>query len=847
MDLSENEATELMRMAALIWTYGVHPSEGCTEEVVSAASELLDTLEGRKKGGFKGQATQKIRLGEVDWKRVLTTFTALKDRRGLDNYRRDLKETLLGTSLGTTNPSSPEGQMEKGSSGRHPELITYPDLTAASRQLVREANSYSPYVEERVQDPIVGRSGYVGETHTGGVGETSPGNNPDPDQPDLPPADATRRTTGESSGAKSKYKKEAAIVVEMVKVRHPLIKELTMVEVSNAAAVASLLSGGEEDRFRQQAREMMADVRTGPGKLFDLMTDFKSSCSQAISRAAEGLRTGDLKEVVAERETLAWFEKKEQAEELKDSVYKTSELMVETHAEVLAIRALLDRWQGEGAGRNQGDVRPVSGDARVHYQDHANFFPPTNSFPHPNMTDRPITSARSTLPAAATKAWGPPQWTIAQPRLHFRTRRFEEEDEGEGEVRSTRSRKKREPQGLRGGKAQDSSEEEDEYSDSDSSPSKGRRSWRNDKRVGLRGGDRHAYPSSSPSSSSSTSDTEDEDRRGGRHDGRRPRRRNGRRDRSRNGHRERSREQERGSRRTLKPEQVGYFDPAKKEQTATQFLRRVKQMSRLYGRGPVLEVVPLCLRGTAAAWHAGLPERSQDRMAESLSEFEKQLLRRYAPDEFTTEEKANKLKFYFDGPNAMEIHDYVSEKVGLLADAGIVDENEVVKRLWKGLDAELQPFLHIHARGNRLARFEKDLYRMEPTARRLHDLQRKRGGGASDRKPKESGGSTTNAAKAPERNRGETSIPDKSKETPVRRSPPRPCRHCSGDHWDDKCPTRKKTTTAYMTAIEDGGWDSEDEMGYQVMQAKARYADVRKTSEQDSDSDSEAGNGRTSQ
>ncbi|KAI5801734.1 hypothetical protein DFH27DRAFT_623114 [Peziza echinospora] len=275
--------------------------------------------------------------------------------------------------------------------------------------------------------------------------------------------------------------------------------------------------------------------------------------------------------------------------------------------------------------------------------------------------------------------------------------------------------------------------------------------------------------------------------------------------------------------RTLKPDQIGSFEPGK--QQPAQFIRRVRQMARLYGKRNVLELLPLCLKGGAASWHSGLPTRTQDRMVESITEFADQLMARYAPDMFTSEDIAAKLKFHFDGPKAMDIRDYVSEKVSLLADANITKQDEVVKRIWKGLDPELGVFVPILPAGNKLAPFERELYRLEPTARKYHEQQRRKG-------PWEKARRDTKAS-APEEAEKKTDRKLEKKletqTTPPKRTPPRPCRHCGGDHWDDKCTNRKKVT---FNAYPDPAWTSTDEKEYQANQTHA-------LNEEESDTDSE--------
>lgn len=293
--------------------------------------------------------------------------------------------------------------------------------------------------------------------------------------------------------------------------------------------------------------------------------------------------------------------------------------------------------------------------------------------------------------------------------------------------------------------------------------------------------------------------------------------------------------------RKLTPEQIGIYEPAKTPANA--FVRRVDQMVEWYGKTRVLEVLPLCLKGSASSWLAGLPRSTQRKMFRSVRVFCKELLRRFTQDEFELEEKANKLKFYFEGPNAMEIRTYVSDKAGLLADAGITKEDDVVKRLWRGLDDELKPFVPIESRGNRLKQFERELYRAEPAARRYHMVTKApaiKKWQKDDKDPKDGKWSkeTNDKLKKVERVE-EVKVVERSEKKEIRK-PPRPCRWCNGDHWDDKCPKKRGTATSqFKIAVAKDEWDSEDECVYQHLQFENGY---KESMEEALKEDKESGN-----
>ncbi|KAI5779618.1 hypothetical protein DFH27DRAFT_614768 [Peziza echinospora] len=166
-------------------------------------------------------------------------------------------------------------------------------------------------------------------------------------------------------------------------------------------------------------------------------------------------------------------------------------------------------------------------------------------------------------------------------------------------------------------------------------------------------------------------------------------------------------------------------------------------------------------------------------MVESITEFTDQLMARYAPDMFTSEDIAAKLKFHFDGPKAMDIRDYVSKKVSLLADANITKQNEERRKgPWEKACWDTKALAPEKAEKKTDRKLEKKL---------------------------------------------------ETETTPPKQTPPRPCCHCGGDHWDDKCTNRKKVT---FNAYPNPACTSTDEKEYQANQTHA-------LNEEESDTDSE--------
>lgn len=259
--------------------------------------------------------------------------------------------------------------------------------------------------------------------------------------------------------------------------------------------------------------------------------------------------------------------------------------------------------------------------------------------------------------------------------------------------------------------------------------------------------------------------------------------------------------------RVLRPADVMMFDPNK--QSAAFFIRRFQHIAELEGNDPVLRVLPMCLEGDALEWHNGLSARVRQEMNGSLAIWEDELLREYRPNRFESLKKAENMKFRFDDAT-LTISQYLTRKTNNLHDAGVVDEDMIVRYLWQGLDANLALATPMREEGDTIENFNRRVRNNEAAAKRVHDLNKSRtkpGPNLSTPNPARVQRLLGNlAAKGLVQNTEPKVVPvevrprrpqelkraletsnTKGNEQKPKKSPPRPCRHCNGDHWDNDC------------------------------------------------------------
>ena len=237
--------------------------------------------------------------------------------------------------------------------------------------------------------------------------------------------------------------------------------------------------------------------------------------------------------------------------------------------------------------------------------------------------------------------------------------------------------------------------------------------------------------------------------------------------------------------RSLRPSDIMIFDPVK--HTVAFFIRRFSHIADIEGERAVLRVLPMCLaEGQAMEWHNSLSDTVRREMNQSLAVWEDELLREFRPNRFESMKKAEKIVFRFDD-HSLSLSQYLSRKTNLLHDAGLDDEDLMVRYLWEGLEARLALATPLRETGDTLESFGRRVRNNEAAARRVHDLERRQ---SKSYQPK--------FTPSTERiNRLLNNIGDKGVTTPAmvpakrplvtttgnrvfksRNKPPRPCRHC---------------------------------------------------------------------
>ncbi|KAF5855633.1 hypothetical protein ETB97_008856 [Aspergillus alliaceus] len=216
--------------------------------------------------------------------------------------------------------------------------------------------------------------------------------------------------------------------------------------------------------------------------------------------------------------------------------------------------------------------------------------------------------------------------------------------------------------------------------------------------------------------------------------------------------------------------------------------------TRLYGQKAVLNVLPLCLRGEASTWYIHLSDDVTEQMQDSIDTFIDELELRFKKNPFLARREAERLQFRFATENNLSLSEYLERKVMLLREANILDEQELVSRVWEGLDATLMNT--IDPEGLRLREFTYLLHRKEAPSRlewmQNHPRSRK----------------DTSRSKTVERTDRTTERKEKTLTTDKAvRQKLKDClrdyRHCGGPHFDFDCSLRKPQVKAFLTRTSD--------------------------------------------
>jgi hypothetical protein len=276
--------------------------------------------------------------------------------------------------------------------------------------------------------------------------------------------------------------------------------------------------------------------------------------------------------------------------------------------------------------------------------------------------------------------------------------------------------------------------------------------------------------------------------------------------------------------KSLKPEDVMLFDP--KKISLVSFAKRIRQLSRSYGKEPVLNVIPLCLPGDARDWNTHLSDRITDTMQESLTECIFQLEQHFKKSSFEARRETDKLKFRFAKEKDLSLREYVERKVMLLQEANIKEEDEIVTRVWENLDPVIMNT--IRPEDLSLDELTRRLFLQEVPARLAwNQLNRCAPTYTSPRAYSKS----KYKDDKPERQKDKGTVKDTKKGVPSKRERLRDCRHCGGPHWDFDCLTGRPAVKAYIVHA----GDTEDSLSESD---KNGLRDLRKNMEEEYDSNS---------
>ena len=116
------------------------------------------------------------------------------------------------------------------------------------------------------------------------------------------------------------------------------------------------------------------------------------------------------------------------------------------------------------------------------------------------------------------------------------------------------------------------------------------------------------------------------------------------------------------------------------------FIKRFYHIVELESTRIVLRILSMCLKSDALDWHNDLSIKIRSEMNSNLTIWKDELLREFRLNRFEFMKKTKKMTFRFDDKN-LTLSQYLTRKINLLHDAKIIDENIIVRYLWKDLES----------------------------------------------------------------------------------------------------------------------------------------------------------------
>src|SRR5947199_5909724 len=111
-------------------------------------------------------------------------------------------------------------------------------------------------------------------------------------------------------------------------------------------------------------------------------------------------------------------------------------------------------------------------------------------------------------------------------------------------------------------------------------------------------------------------------------------------------------------------------------------------------------------------------------MAHSLHLWVNELCLRFQKDRLQCREEADRLQFSFAREDTLSLRQYITRKRNLYDESGLKDTDEIVHRLWRGIDPILMNSIRPYDTGKNMADFCTALYKQEYSALQVRRSQR---------------------------------------------------------------------------------------------------------------------------
>ena len=111
-------------------------------------------------------------------------------------------------------------------------------------------------------------------------------------------------------------------------------------------------------------------------------------------------------------------------------------------------------------------------------------------------------------------------------------------------------------------------------------------------------------------------------------------------------------------------------------------------------------------------------------MNSDLIVWEDELFREFRLNHFEFIKKTKKMTFRFDDKN-LALSQYLTRKINLLYDEKIIDENIIIRYLWKDLESQLILIISMRENDDIIENFDRRVRNNERVARKIYELIKK--------------------------------------------------------------------------------------------------------------------------